>query len=883
VNCRGFQWLAVLVAAPFAFSAGLEPRVPNTTLQMPASPQTFGFATTNAFGSLSFSNPVAFASPPGETNRLFVIEQGGIIAVITNLANPARTVFLDLSTNIAGGVPNDEQGLLGLAFHPGFATNGFLYVFYTTAGVLRDRLSRFEVSPSDPNLARSDSEFVVLDQVDEDDTHNGGDLHFGPDGYLYVALGDEGCCNDIKSNSQTITKDFFSGILRLDVDLRPGNLAPNLHPAIGTNAFGAPAYAVPADNPFVGATNFNGVALNPNQVRTEFWAVGLRNPWRMSFDAETGALYCGDVGESAREEINFIQRGGNYGWASREGFAPGPKPAPPNFVFVAPILDLPHGSGNNAANALIGGVVYRGARIPHLYGAYVFADYASGRIWAARPKGTNTVPIQLLTTDARIAGFGIDPRNGDILLADQVEDTIKRLEFQSVTNGSPLPATLANTGAFSDLATLTPNPGILPYSVNVPQWLDSARATRWFCLPNTNRTIFFNPTSNWFYGTSGQIIWIQHIDLELTNGVAASARRVETRFLVRTEPTVYGVTYRWDSATNATLVPPEGLNESIVVEDGGTIRTQVWHYPSRSECLACHSAVGGDALGFNTVQLNRDYDYGAGLENQLAALVRVGYFRSGFSSPQTNVNTWRALAPTAEAQHSLEYRVRSYLAANCSSCHQTGGAAPGLWDAAIFTPLSGTGIVDGSLRHPDSVSSRVIKPGSLSDSALLARISTRGPGQMPPFGSSLPDLQAIRTVSEWITNSLVSYQTFAQWQSNYFQSSASAEAAAGADPDQDGANNLLEFLVGTIPVQGTDVWRVNAQKTASALTLSFPHVANRGFDVQWAASLSKPILWSSLNVPENRPFISATNYLQTVTEPLTNAAARFYRVHVFEP
>jgi glucose/arabinose dehydrogenase len=199
---------------------------------MPPAPPVLGYFTTNAFGPLVFSNPVAIVAPRGETNRLFVVEQRGRIAVITNLANPTRSVFLDISSRVVGGTPSDERGLLGLALHPGYATNGVFYVCYsttsTTPGIatnaLHDRLSRFETSPSNPSQANPNSEQILIDQYDQANNHNDGDLHFGPDGYLHVALGDEGGANGQYNNTQSIDKDFFSGLLRIDVDKQPGSL-----------------------------------------------------------------------------------------------------------------------------------------------------------------------------------------------------------------------------------------------------------------------------------------------------------------------------------------------------------------------------------------------------------------------------------------------------------------------------------------------------------------------------------------------------------------------------------------------------------------------------------------------------------------------------------
>ncbi len=879
-----FGLVCFFVANGFAQPFGLSNRVANTSLQMPTNPPVFGYTMVNAF-STAFTDPVAIVTPPGETNRIFIVEQNGIISVITNLAAPNRTVFLDIVSRVVGGVPSDEQGLLGLAFHPGYATNRQFYIFYsvisTTPGIasnaLHHRLSRFQTSVSNPNLADT-NEVILIDQYDQAGNHNGGDLHFGPDGYLYVSLGDEGGGDDSWNNSQRINKDFFSAMLRIDVDKRPGNLSPNPHPSIITNGSGA-NYLVPNDNPFIGATQFNGANVNPINVRTEFWATGLRNPWRFSFDRATGHLYCGDVGQGQREEINVITKGGNYGWNYREGKIPRPgSPTPPlGFSGIDPILDYGRGNGTNQGFVVTGGVVYRGTKISQLYGAYIFADYASANIWATRYDGTNATPMQRLTGNGTIAGFGIDPRNGDVLMADQNLNRIRRLTYNATSSGANLPPTLADTGAFTNLATLTPPAGIVPYEINVPFWSDNAQKTRWFSIPNTNLDITFNRTSNWQFPTG--TVWIKHFELELTNGVPASAKRLETRFIVKNANGVYGATYRWgDSLTNATLVPEEGLDEAFVINDGGNTRTQVWHYPSRSECLVCHTPQAGFALGFNTAQLNRDFDYGGLTDNQIRALNHAGYF----SANVTNQHTLPALAHATNSAVSTEYRVRSYLAANCAQCHQPGGTALGNWDARISNPLSLSGIVNGNLvNNFGDTNNRVIVPNDLMHSMLLTRISTNGPGRMPPLATSLIDTQAVELVRNWITNGLAGYQTFAQWQSTKFGSTNAALTGATEDFDGDGSVNQQEYLLGTSPTNDADFWSISATTTNGFVVLEFDQIANRGFEVQATTNL-QPAIWNPLDVPANRPFFSMTNFPASVPD-LNEGDSKFYRVRVFEP
>jgi uncharacterized repeat protein (TIGR03806 family) len=739
---------AVITAVPARAQTPLT-RVAATSLRISATPPPASYSTTRAFPSLSFTQPVAVVTPTGETRRLFVVEKTGRIWVVPDVTapTPTRTLFLDLSARVSTGGGTDERGLLALAFHPNYATNGQFYVWYTTdattsaGGGLHDRLSRFRVSASDPNVADAASEQPLITQRDEAANHNGGQLLFGPDGYLYLSVGDEGGANDQFQNSQRIDRDFFAGILRLDVDQRAGSLPPNPHAAVH-----AGTYSVPADNPFVGATFFNSAPVIAAAVRTEFWAVGLRNPWRMSFDPATGRLWCGDVGQGTREEIDLIVRGGNYGWNYREGNNAGPRGNPPaNVSFLPPIWDYPNpGQGGSVT----GGIVYRGARYPELVGKYLFADFVSGRIWSLAPNDDSPVTsdrVQQLATDGGISSFGLDPSNGDILLADLSENAIKRLVV-STTGGTQLPATLSATGAFTNVATLTPAPGVNAYEPNVAFWSDHAKKSRWFALPDATGTFGFSADAAWSLPTGA--VWIKHFDLELTRGNPATARRIETRFLVKTTDGVHGATYRWnDAQTDATLVPDEGAEQQFTVVENGVARQQTWRFPSRADCQACHTSAGGFALTFNTRQLNRDFAFPGGTANTITALALAGYL-SGAPNETGNLP---ALAAAEDASKSIELRARSYLDANCSQCHQPGGTALGNFDARASTPLSLAGIVNGALiDHGGDAANRVLVPGDATHSRILQRMSVRGSGQMPPIATNERDLAGEALLTQWI-------------------------------------------------------------------------------------------------------------------------------------
>jgi uncharacterized repeat protein (TIGR03806 family) len=547
--------------------------------------------------------------------------------------------------------------------------------------------------------------------------------------------------------------------------------------------------------------------------------------------------------------VTYVTKGANCGWNYYEGGKQWTNSAqiPPGFVLTPPLIQYGH---TNSRVCIIGGVVSQGYRLSQLYGSFIYGDYGSGEIWALRSSGTNLTQNTLLFTDTdplggqqKIGTFGTDPATGDVLytmLASGNNSQIKRIIYNNTTNGAPLPPTLANTGAFTNLTTLAVAPGIVPYTINNPFWSDNAIKTRWFSVPNTNLAIGFNRTQSWSFPTGA--VWIKHFELELTNGVDASRRRLETRLLVKNTNGVYGVTYRWgNSVTNANLVDEGGMDESFAIDTGGGIlRTQVWHYPSRTECLLCHTVQGGYALGPNTAQLNTDFNYGTGATNQIAALSLAGYF----SNAVANLHTLPALAAVTNSAVSLEYRVRSYLAANCVQCHQPGGSARGLWDARLTTPTSQAGLVNGALiDNLGDANNEVLKPGSLSNSVMLTRISSPGDLRMPPLGSNLLDTNAINLLSAWITNDLPSWQPF---------------------PDGQLA-------------------QISIQATGNLAQVTFVQASNRAYEVQASSNLFNPSAWTPLDVSGNEPFFSITNRPWSVTDPGPIISNRFYRARVFAP
>jgi glucose/arabinose dehydrogenase len=400
-----------------------------------------------AYPGLSFSLPVAIAPYPGRTDAFFVVEKGdpdpaaknaflgGKIQLVEGLAGgqPTKRTVFQLQVKDGKFEAGGECGLLGLALHPQVEKNGQVYVYYSLKinGKLHQRLSRFLVSKEKPFKIDPDSEKPLMTQADPASNHNGGDLHFGPDGYLYFSCGDGGAGGDAFNNAGFINKGFHAGVYRIDVDKQPGSLAPNPHPSVVVDAKGEAYYAIPADNPFVKATAHRGQPLDPKSVRTETWATGLRNPWRFSFDPKTGACFAGDVGQNLFEEIDILKAGGDYGWSEVEGrhlynkkdasAKQAPAKLAPDSAYVSPIYEYDRKLGNSVT----GGVVYRGERIPALRDAYVFGDYASGRLFALKEKDGKWTG-DVIAKDMTIAGFGHDPVNGDVLFVT-LAGQLKRL------------------------------------------------------------------------------------------------------------------------------------------------------------------------------------------------------------------------------------------------------------------------------------------------------------------------------------------------------------------------------------------------------------------------------------------------------------------------
>lgn len=346
------------------------------------------------------NGPVGLEAPNDGTRRLFVVEQGGTIRIIQN-GSVLSTAFLDLTAKIESG---GEKGLLGLTFHPNFSTNRRFFVNYTRRVnlQLQSVISEFAVSPVDPNQADPSSERQLLVVDQPFDNHNGGQLAFGPDGFLYIGFGDGGSGGDPFGNGQSL-QTLLGKMLRIDVD---GSAVPGKQ------------YAIPADNPLA-----SGGGL------PEIWAYGLRNPWRFSFDRATGRLFAADVGQDSFEEVDLITKGGNFGWNIMEGdhCFPLGTPSCNTTGLILPITEYAHDAAGGIA--IIGGFVYHGSAIPGLAGTFVFGDLASGHVWGLQEVAQgNWQRTLVLTHNLTVSSFGQDP-DGELYLIDYGNGAVLRLRF----------------------------------------------------------------------------------------------------------------------------------------------------------------------------------------------------------------------------------------------------------------------------------------------------------------------------------------------------------------------------------------------------------------------------------------------------------------------
>lgn len=762
---------------------GLTKRIPWTTSRVVGSPEPpLPYRVRRTFANLKVPYPIAVAHEPGTDNILLVhqlwpwVGPGRVLRVKDDGKGDAADVLLAIDWTI-----------YGLAFHPDFKKNGHVYLGSNGPVTAEDRdipgqrfkpgvakttrISRFTVGRQPPYACDPASEKVIIEW--QSNGHNGGDLAFGRDGMLYVSSGDGTPDSDTDLTGQDLSK-LTAKVLRIDVD----------RPADGK------AYGIPADNPFVKTAG----------ARPETWAYGLRNPWRLHIDAKSGDLWVGNNGQDLWESIYLIERGANYGWSLVEGTHPfypqrkqGPTP------ISKPIAEHSHAE----ARSLTGGLVYHGARLADLRGAYLYGDWSTGKLWGIRhDKGKVTWHKELADTTLQVTGFGTDSKD-ELLIVDYGGGLYTLEPTPEEKAPAKFPTRLSETGLYASVKEHRARPALIPYSVNAPLWSDGADKERFLALPG-NSQIDFTGERGW--GFPDGAVLVKTFSLVAENDPTAR-RRIETRLFTLQSGKWAGYSYEWnDEQTDAVLLPAAGKDRPFTVADASAPngkRQQTWHYPSRAECQVCHSRAANFALGPSVLQMNRDHDYSGVIDNQLRALEHIGafrvssleYFREARREVRSAGNALQALLgppPTMlrryledrsaaledavrkeetftdrlprpaeryprlvnpyDKRNDLESRARSYMHANCAQCHVTAGGGNSPIDLEFTTPRERMRLFGARPQHQtfDIADALIITPGSPERSVLYQRLSRRGPGQMPPLATSLVDRPAAELLRDWI-------------------------------------------------------------------------------------------------------------------------------------
>ncbi|MDH3612226.1 MAG: PQQ-dependent sugar dehydrogenase [Gammaproteobacteria bacterium] len=691
-------------------TVGLDARPNNVTCVAPA--RGAGGAAVDivdAFPNLpGISQPTKVLVEPVANPRWFVLRKTGQLVVFDPDNATSVSTFLDLS-----GPPlrtASEGGLLGMAFHPDYPAVPEIFLYYTINGAtteMRSVISRFILDDlQSPGAGTVEQVILEVDQFASN--HNGGDIAFGAAGLLYIGLGDGGGGGDPQETGQDTTR-LLGSMLRIDV--------------IGTGA----DYNIPAGNPFAANPNQCGPGLNAANC-PEIYAWGLRNPWRWSFDPPTNVLWLGDVGQGAREEIDQIEVGGNYGWDCREGTISHSATLGCVGPVIEPIIDYERSDGRSVT----GGFVYRGTAIPGLAGRYVFGDFASGRIWALQDNGQGGyIKEELLDTSTGPSSFGVD-RDGELYFTDFNNGRIMKL-VPAGGGIDPVPDSLIDSGCTDPNAVTQPYAGLVPYDINARFWSDGADKDRYIGLPN-GTTMSINAEDDWVF-PAGTV---------MVKNFRLNGRLIETRHLMRHPDGVWaGYTYEWnDSQTQATRV------------HGGKIQTiqgQDWVFPDEAQCLQCHTSVAGVALGPETAQLNRDFTYPSTgrTHSQLETLDQIVMFSSPLPG---DPSTLPFMPDPTDMSADLGDRARAYLHTNCAQCHQPGGPTPDNLDLRYTTSLADTNACNvapdaGDLGIPMPF---IIAPGDASSSVLVARTNRRDVDGMPPLGSTIVDADGVTLLTDWI-------------------------------------------------------------------------------------------------------------------------------------
>jgi putative heme-binding domain-containing protein len=783
--------------------AAAERRTAWSTSRVAGTPQApEPYRIEPAFPALAFQKPTSVEELPGGQRMLVTEMSGKVYTFAKDRKVAGAEVVLDLAKRLPADLAGRNVSLFDAEPHPAFAENGHVFVCYVHPGNGgHTRVSRFTLDRQAPHQAVADSERVIITWPSGG--HNAGCLEFNRDGYLYISTGDGSGPNppDGLTTGQTVD-DLLGAVLRLDVDR--GTVEQ--------------PYAIPSDNPFVDRPG----------ARPEIWSYGLRNPWKFGVDPQSGDVFVADNGWESWEMIHKLSRGSNCGWPVMEGRAAlrsevpvGPTP------IVPPVKDHPH----TEANSVIGGPVYRGAKLPKLNGSFVYGDYITGTIWEIHADQDKSYSYTtLLDTDLRIVGF-TQTTAGELFVLDYdfTGQIYELLPQDREDLSAKFPRRLSDTGLFQSVERLEPAPGVVPYAVKSERWTDGAEAQRWIAIPGSGQVKLATQVGAASEFPEGTVLVKQ---LTLPAAAGRPAVRLETQLLHLDHGVWRPYSYLWDeSGRDATLVDAAGASRPLKVEGAALDRT--WHVNAVNECKLCHNAGPKFVLGFTLAQLDRPIASGAAIAGGTAAVegrtaAVAGRTAAGTGAgaaagassqldllaaqgviaerPVVAANDPSILVDPHDASQPLESRARSYLHANCAMCHHPGGNAIVSFYLRRDLPFAqlntnkGTGI--GTFGMKDA---KLIVPGDPYRSVLMYRMSKLGYARMPYIGSRMVDSRGVRLVETWIRS---------------LAPAANAALSAPATPGSPLAKHL-ESLAAVAATDGSEpVIRDAVQSTEGALALT---------------------------------------------------------------
>ncbi len=674
---------------------------------------------------------------PGE-NKFLVLGLEGKVWLFDGLdLKPEPKLVLDISWK----VPFKGSGLSGVAFHPKFTEVGNphyreIFLYYSMGdeelSYHHAILAKYRFSPNLDSILET-SEEILIQQYDRSYEHDGGALFFDNEGYLHLTIGDEGSPHTRKlENSQSIENKLFGGLIRIDVDMDENRSHPIRRQPLqhqdrdeGVPGTFTQNYYIPNDNPWID---------NSGGHLEEFYAIGLRSPFTAFYDTIDNEIWIADVGDGKWEELSIITAGSNAMWPYFEG--PEQQAEIEDDIIGDP-TDPVHFYGRIQGNTIIGGFLYRGSKYPELNGSFIFGDFGSGNIWSFDEGSEN--PITLLTRGpGRIVAYFPCLDGGICMMRTNGE--IYQLEENVIMETAP--ELLSDLGAFEGLESLSPSEGIMPYEINSPLWSDGSLKRRWISLPDTSR-IVFNIDDPWEFPVG--TVLIKHFEMPIDED---SIKRLETRFfVVDLDRNGYGLTYKWNETdTDAKLVAfDEVAHDTLEVLTSGEFTKQVWNYPTRTQCIQCHNDNANFVLGVKTAQMNRLNNSETGAINQIELWNELGFFSNENISAELPV-----LSNLKDTSFSIEHRIRSYLDANCSHCHQPYGVDT-KFDARFKTPLWAQKIIG---EEADSYNSEpgnlIVNPGDPETSEMWIRDSSIDDNKMPPIAKNKLDHEYLDLLRHWI-------------------------------------------------------------------------------------------------------------------------------------